>query len=372
MMNSQALASHIGHTISIGLNDISNRVKKGIQSIFQKKSSPILPVQNIPVNNIGNSVEDTPHYTMDIQPMEKNTVKRLVTQDMSDSESQNKIVASVPEVVKHIIKTLNPQMSDEEITPFVKNIVSDESSFGNKDDNRRVFFSPDMLTQKLIHNGVPTMNNQEMGSLKVFSDEVKKNFPFSIIALDNLKDLNYRIEDISPAKGMYIYRGSDAYILARQKFPEALAEWIGNKLVGQDNPTILMPKDQSQWAQENIAHEMLHRLFDISMGLDNPNQDQANALRDKFLYAWNHMNTSNNDIYSIDSLIGSHPEVYDQDDRWSSATERFAYLGMKALTQGVEVIPEELRPFYEGILDFSKKQVQVKNPSREWNIMYPH
>jgi hypothetical protein len=187
---------------------------------------------------------------------------------------------------------------------------------------------------------------------KNLAEEVKNNFPFEKEALERLNEVNYKQSSFAnepeESKGVYIMRGGEIEKLARVfGFSEKTAEKIADFPISQylDKPTIKIKKDLQAPLGLVVTHEMLHH---ISMTKDK--EENYKFLED-FWYSWNDLIDSSPEKSSILKEIDKKiKEVSYSDEPYVISNERFAFLGQEVIDKGYEIIPEDLRDFYKGVI----------------------
>lgn len=187
---------------------------------------------------------------------------------------------------------------------------------------------------------------------KNLTDEVKNTFPFEKEALSSLEEMgNVRQTDFfGRTKGRYLQSGQEIFNLIRVfGFSRKIAGKIADMKFSQkfDKANIQIEKDLKQPIQKILVHEMLHHIY---------NKKNFHFKNQKFAEDW---------YNSWNMLVGKDPEKYailfEIDDRMtrsgydmnnpvSIADERYSFLGQEAMEKGIDVIPEELREFYLGVI----------------------
>ena len=178
---------------------------------------------------------------------------------------------------------------------------------------------------------------------------------FSELAKGELRDPNYKEAHLYRGNnGEYRVKGSEIHNLSHAILPDKIADFVTSVGKGLDKPTIVLDSNTKD-AEAVMAHEMLHHLYDLSpMGLDiGEENENAELFGGHWLDDWNDAAEEHKILGDIDTHL--QKRGYDTDDMYSMGTERFAYLGERALWDGIDVIPQPLRKYYRNVLNFPKK-----------------
>ena len=190
---------------------------------------------------------------------------------------------------------------------------------------------------------IPKINGRENQWSKNVADYVLDNFPFEQMAKDQFYDVNYKQFDFKGGvKGEYLLRGKEIFNISRKVLSEEASLWFYEKGQKFDPPTIRIEKDLEQPVAELMSHEMLHHLF---MSLKNDPSDNEFAY--EWYNAWDEVSDKYPELQAIDAHIKNN---YKNPTPFGLANERYSYLGQKALTQGINAIPPELRRFYKDVV----------------------
>lgn len=209
------------------------------------------------------------------------------------------------------------------------------------------------------------------------AEEVKMNFPFTKEGLKELENVTIKQVDYSKRidfskekiiqklkgrkpqgelKGQYFLPGQEIFNLLRfLKVPAGLAEKVANLEVSQrfDKPTVKIEKDLRIPLQKVMAHELLHHF-----GLTRDQREKGKFLED-FYNSWNMLVQKDPEKYSqlLDIDENMTESGYDMRNPFTVSSERFSFLGEKALDKGAGVIPEELREFYEKVIQMPQQDL---------------
>lgn len=198
-------------------------------------------------------------------------------------------------------------------------------------------------------------------------EDTLADFPFEAIARGELADVKYSPVDYSEKGIGGTHKGRGEEKVAEQELGMSVLSDLARQIErGVNKPRIKVDTDlmrpmkgddnpeaaARERAQEVMSHEMLHHLFDTSaMGFSEGQNDQNSLLLgQKWLEEWDKARQDYPALQAIDDHITK--SGYDIEDGFVLATERFAYLGQRALLEGPGAIPKELRKFYKNAIRF--------------------
>lgn len=210
---------------------------------------------------------------------------------------------------------------------------------------------------------LPQLAGPGQAWLNKVAEDAKERFPFDSLARGELYDVRFVLRAYGGGDGQATIGGkffnadSDMTEGAREAAVN-IAEILKRAEWGFARPTVSFNTQLigSDDAHKILSHEMLHRLYDLSpMGLepgltDETRRENVLVAAGYWLDDWDRLAEKYPVLYEIDRHIVD--SGYDTANLYSLGTERFSYLGQRALDGRVDVIPEELRKYYKGVIKF--------------------
>lgn len=314
-------------------------------------------------------------------------VERDKNGDLTGPKNLEKAV--LPAAIKQLIPAQNPKAGGLNVPNIkikgikVKNIKIKNIKVGSAYDRTQVNAEATgegvdtaerkhTLFEHLANALTPMGATKNARWAKNLSKDAIGSFPFTELAKGELADTKFVPADFKTqgVQGAFYNRNFAISDAAREVVPGVVADFMHQVQEGSTHPTIkvsndlqskeqmkkanMTPEDVKLYAQGVIGHEMMHRLFDLSpMGLepttDNPNAEKFGM---QWLNDWDAISKKYPQLADIDNHL--QQSGYDTNDNYSTATERFAYLGQAALEdEDLSLIPPELQKYYKNVIKFN-------------------